>query len=128
MLQLGPVKQSLAVVALLFLLLRPLCDVWAAGHGDAQSGPAAQPSAWQDDRGVAPHDGGSCCATIEGGTLAKPSEAGAIAIGTHGQAAIAAAAWNPAAYGGVAMAATRKPPGVSLPTLSYYARSARIQR
>lgn len=121
-------KQSLAVLALFLLLMRPLCDVWAAGHGHAEAGKVAQSTAWQDDHGIDSHDDGPCCASVEDGALAKLSEAGAMAIGTHGEAAILAAAWISAAYGGTSLPAARKPSGAPPRVLAYYARSARIQR
>jgi hypothetical protein len=122
------VKYSLAVLAALFLLLRPLCDVWAAGHAHAEAGSAVQSSALEDTHGAGPHDGGSCCASLGNAILANPSDAGPIAAASDAHAAIAVGAWSPAAYVATAMPLLLKPSGVPPPSLSYYARSARILR
>jgi len=122
------VKYSLAVLAALFLLLRPLCDVWAAGHAHAESGSAANSSALEDTHGASPHDGELCCASLGDAILANPSDAGPIVTASDADAAIAAVAWIPASYVVATMPRLRKPPGIPPPSLSYYARSARIQR
>ena len=124
----GPVKQSLAVVALLFLLLRPLCDVWAAGHAHAESGAAAQSAVLPDDHGANSHDGEPCCESIEDRALARPSDANAIPVFTGAEGAIAEAAWTPMGRGSAWIAAVRKPRDVIPLALSYYARTARILR
>jgi len=116
------------MVAALFLLLRPLCDVWAASDVHVETVVVAQSAAGEHTHGVDSHEGAPCCASVDDGALAKPSEAGALLIGTHPQSTSAALGWAPAIYGGVSVPAIRTPSGAPPPALSYYARSARIQR
>jgi hypothetical protein len=122
------VKWSFAVLAALLLLLRPLCDVWAAGHVPAEAASGVHSSALADTHGGNPHDGEPCCASLGDTVLANPGDAGPIAAAGDTQTAIAVAASVPARYVAAAISSLRKPPGVPPPSLSYYARSARIQR
>lgn len=121
-------KRSLAVLAALLLLLRPLCDVWAAGHAHADAGSAVQWSASADTHGANPHDGEQCCASLGDAVLAIPGDTGPFTTAGDAQAAIAAFAWIPAHYVTTAMPRLHRPPAVPPPSLSYYARTARIQR
>jgi len=106
-------KRSLAVLAVLFLLLRPLCDVQAAGH---------------DWRSGDPHGEVPCCATLEDGALANPGEAAAVRVVGDSELAFAAPAWAVARHAPVQNVDARHRPGVLFTRTSYYARSARIQR
>jgi hypothetical protein len=122
------VKYSFAVLAAVFLLLRPLCDVWAVGHAHAEAGAPLQSSALEDTHAASPHDGASCCANLEDPFLTKPGDAGSIATASDTHAAIAAVALIPADYVATTMPRLRKSLGIPPSSLSYYARSARILR
>lgn len=114
-------KRLLALTAVVFLLLRPLCEVQAAGFVHEEPGSHAHATASNHDYDTAP-----CCAELEDGTLAAPSTA-APALG-DGNVAIAAPVLNVVHAGGTLGAAARHPPGFLSPSLSFYARSARIRR
>jgi hypothetical protein len=116
-------KRFLALSAMLFLLLRPLCDVQAAGA--AHDGPGAHTHAAADFHG---HEPEPCCAEFEDRSLVGLS-ATAVAPGFgYGQPGLTApvlvAAHDAVASAGV----TRRPPGFLPTSLSFYARSARIRR
>jgi hypothetical protein len=122
-------KQSLAVIAVLFLLLRPLCEVQAAGptHG-APSGDA-HASAVHAGFGGDPHGNDlPCCANLEDGALLKVSDSAATRTVGETNLAFTAPSWTTAHYLGAPGADARHPPGIPFSPSSYYARSARIQR
>ncbi|MGD9953734.1 MAG: hypothetical protein AB7S87_14250 [Burkholderiales bacterium] len=116
-------KRLLALTAVLFLLLRPLCEVQAAGVAHDEQG--AQAHATASDHA---HEAVPCCAELEDGALATLSVP-AIAPGAgDGKFAFSAPVLNvlPAERGLGAFA--RHPPDTSSPPLSFYARTARIRR
>ena len=116
-------NRFLALSAVLFLLLRPLCDVQAAGA--AHDGPGAHAHATADSH---THEPELCCAELEDRSLIGLS-ATAVAPGFgDGQPALAAPVLV-AAHDAVASASvTRHPPGFVPLSLSFYERSARIRR
>jgi hypothetical protein len=121
-------KRSFAVLAALFLLLRPQCDVLAAhpSHGErsADAYAAAEHTARSADR---LGEDTQCCAAIDG-THAKPVKAAAVRAVGDSELAFAAPAWTVAGYAPDQNVDARHRPGVLLTRTSYYARSARIQR
>lgn len=121
-------KRSFAVVAALFLLLRPLCDVLAAepAHGGrtADAYAAAEHTARSADR---LGEDTQCCAAIDG-AHAKPVKAAAVRAVGDSELAFAAPAWTVAGYAPDQNVDARHRPGVLFTSTSYYARSARIQR
>ncbi|MEJ2173633.1 MAG: hypothetical protein P8Y76_01615 [bacterium] len=66
---------ALAIVAFAFLSLRPACDVWLS-HWDKHKG-THHVAAHQTQVHTPAHapDEPLCCATVESGTLVKPSDA-----------------------------------------------------
>jgi hypothetical protein len=120
-------KRYLSILAALFLLLRPLCDVWAAGADLAIDRNVAQSSACDITQGANSHQGDPCCARVAKDVIAKVSEPGAVRGGMGVPALKSATAWLQSSYAGAAAASIRKLPGAP-PTLSFYARSTRILR
>jgi hypothetical protein len=123
-------KRSFALLAALFLLLRPLCDVLAAdpAHGGraADAYAAAEHTTGSADR---LGEGAQCCAAIEDGAYAKPVEAAAVRAVGDSELAFAAPAWTAAGDAPDQNSDARHRPGVLFTRASsYYARSARIQR
>lgn len=117
-------KRTFVIVAVLFLLLRPLCDVLAAEstHAGHESSP---PAAMQGES----HEGGAeglCCADIEDGALAKVSEKAGPTAGL--KAALAAPVLFTVLQLGTPGTRTRDPTLRSRTTTSFYLRSARIRR
>jgi hypothetical protein len=114
-------KRFLALTAVVFLLLRPLCEVQAAEfvHDGPGSHAHASASHHSDDTAL-------CCAELEDGTLTAPSAA-APALG-DGKGAFTAPVLSVVHAGGAPGTAARHPPSFLFPSLSFYARSARIRR
>lgn len=116
-------KRFLALSAMLFLLLRPLCDVQAADVAHDGAEPHAHAAANLHD-----HDLEPCCAEAEDRALIGLSVTAVASGFAEGQPAMAApvlvAAIDASAPRGVA----RHPPDFSFPPASFYARSARIRR
>ena len=121
-------KQTLAVLAALFLLLRPLCDVQAAGIDHDASRSDVHAVAGHDDGGVDSHGGMPCCADLEDGAVAKLTEPAAVRLASDGKisftSAAAVFAWHPR----LTADSARRPPDPVLTRTSFYARSARIRR
>ena len=116
-------KRFLALSAVLFLLLRPLCDVQAAGA--AHDGPGAHTHATADSH---THEPEPCCAELDDRSLVGLS-ATAVAPGFgDGQPALAAPVLVAADNAVASASATRHPPGFVPISLSFYERSARIRR
>lgn len=116
-------KRSFALLAVLFLLLRPLCDVQAAGSAQGEPGVRAHATESYESNGTAP-----CCADLEDGSLAKLSEP-AVARGTgDGKPVFAAPRSIAVQYAGTPRAVARHPPDAVIALPSFYARSARIRR
>jgi hypothetical protein len=114
-------KRFLALSVMLFLLLRPLCEVQAAGFAYGEPGSQAHATAsYHGDEAV------PCCAELEDGSLAIASLP-AVALG-DGKLAFAAPVLSTVHFGGGSGAVVRQSPGVLPPSLSFYARSARIRR
>jgi hypothetical protein len=116
-------KRSFALLAVLFLLLRPLCEVQAAGFAHGEPGPHTHATTgYQADEAV------PCCAELDDGSLA-PLSVPALALGAgDGKLAFAAPVLTAAHYAGTPGTVARHTPGVLLPSLSFYARSARVRR
>lgn len=116
-------NRLLALTAMLFLLLRPLCEVQAGVIEHDGSSALAHATASDHAYEAVP-----CCAELEDGALATPSVP-AIAPGAgDGKLAFPAPVLNvlPAERGPGALA--RHPPDALPPPLTFYARSARIRR
>lgn len=117
-------KRFLALSAVLLVLLRPLCEVQAAGFAHGEPGPHTHATTgYQADEAV------PCCAELDQGSLA-PSSVPALPLGAgDGKLAFAAPVLTAVHYAGTpGGAVARHTPGVLLPSLSFYARSARIRR
>jgi hypothetical protein len=116
-------KRFLALSAVLLVLLRPLCEVQAAGFAHGEPGPHTHATTgYQADEAV------PCCAVLDDGSLA-PSSVPALALGAgDGKLAFAAPVLTAVHYAGTPGTVARHTPGVLLPSLSFYARSARIRR
>lgn len=113
------------MLAAVFLLLRPLCDVLAAesAHAAHEAGPH------EAITGGASHEGssdGPCCADIEDGALAKVSEKAGITAGPEAMLAVPMliAVLQP----GTPRIRARDPTLRSRTPTSYYLRSARVRR
>jgi hypothetical protein len=122
------VKRSLAVLAVLFLLLRPMCDALAAGQAYAASAPAAGVQASQEVCGGGAHDDAPCCASVAEHSLVQPSISGAGRDWASAEVLPVAPGWFVRNGPRDTSQAGGEPPGTSFITLSYYVRSARIQR
>jgi hypothetical protein len=120
------VKRSLAVLAVLFLLLRPVCDVWAAAHGHAGPAPDLHVAAHANDVGPNQHVE-FCCAKAQDGNLIPAVSVGLANAASDGSLFVAA--FRSVAGGEVLdRHCVARVPEVPLTRLSYYARSARILR
>ena len=116
-------KRFLALSAMLFLLLRPLCEVQAAGV------PHDEPGAHTRTTGVHhAHEALPCCSSLEDGSLVTLSVPSVALDAGHGQPALSAPELLTAHGAGGTAAVTMLPPDVLPPSLSFYARSARIRR
>ena len=114
-------KRFLALSAVLFVLLRPLCEVQAAGFAHGEPGPHTHATTgYQADEAV------PCCAVLDDGSLA-PSSVPALGAG-DGKLVFAAPVLTAVHFAGTPGTVARHTPGVLLPSLSFYARSARIRR
>lgn len=100
---------AIALLALGFLLLGPLCDpaIGAAAHDEPP---------------------GACCASVLDDALASAAETATARIAAGGDAAITPIAVLPVAGRLFLTLGPLAPRGVFLPEPSYYARSARIRR
>jgi len=116
-------KHFLALTAVLFLLLRPVCEVQAGVIEHDGSSARTHATAGADAHAVVP-----CCAELEDGALATPSVP-VIAPGAgDGKLAFPAPVLEvlPAASGPGALA--QHPPDALSPPVSFFARTARIRR
>ncbi|MDH4174438.1 MAG: hypothetical protein OEZ09_10980 [Betaproteobacteria bacterium] len=122
-------RRILATAALFFLLLRPVCDVLAAGAIAGVQEQDAHSVAHQDVRGgsALDHDV-PCCADVEDGTVSTLSESANVRVTSESKLAVAAPARTATHFVGASSAGARHPPGVLHTSTSYYARSARIRR
>jgi hypothetical protein len=120
---------AVALSALALLLLRPVCDVYAAHalHGHSQDAHSAHHHAAVSGSGEAGGVDGSCCARIADGALVAPFVLAPPVALDADQAAAPGVAEVPPVDSGRA-AHTRIAWGAIPPPRSYYARSARILR
>lgn len=116
-------KRFLALSAMFFLLLRPLCDVQAAGVSHDEPGAHAQATAVYHA-----HEALPCCSSLEDGSLVTLGVPSVALDAGNGQPALAATVLLAAHDASGTAAVTRQLPDVLLPSLSFYARSARIRR
>lgn len=108
-------KRSVAALALLFLLLRPVCDAWAAA--------GVHPGSMDAQENVL------CCADLEDGSVVHLSAPAANPSGTTpDNFPPAARMWTLADNGAALAVGPRHPPDAYSNRLSFYARSARIRR
>jgi len=121
------VKRFLALTAVLFLLLRPMCDVWGAAHGHADPDASVHAAAVEDGLGASGQPSEFCCAKAQDGNL--------ISTGGIGIANAAFDSWPPFSTASVPVARasrqdlrSRSSRDAPPPQLSYYARSSRILR
>jgi len=121
-------KWFLAVFAVLFLLLRPLCDVQAAGPAHDERAGHVHTAADRDWRNIDPHSEVPSCATLEDGAQTNPGEAAATRVDGGSELAFAAPSWAVSRHTPVQSLDVRQRPGVLFTRTSYYAQSARIQR
>jgi len=118
---------ALAIVALAFLSLRPACDVWLS-HWNKHEG-AHHMAVHQTHVDAPAHapDEPMCCATVEGGTLVKPSDA--VVWGSDQAKPLAMAAFVQTALRVAApLLRTLTASVIPLGSLPFYVRSARILR
>jgi hypothetical protein len=116
-------KPLLAMLAVLFLLLRPLCEVQAAGLGHEEAGAHAHAAGSGHPEKSVP-----CCAELDEGALVAPSLpalAPGVGDGKAGFLAPVLHVWPAERRAG---ALARHPPDALPPLLSFHARTARIRR
>ena len=118
-------KRFLATTAVLFLLLRPVCDAWGAAHGHAEADASASAAAVVDGHGTEQDSTEFCCAKVQESNLIPP-----VAVTVAGPAS---EGWSTAPGVEIRMgrahqreARVRHPPDAPPLQSSYYARSARI--
>jgi hypothetical protein len=121
------VKRFLALAAVLFLLLRPMCDVWAAAHDHAGPGAAVHEVRHADSHVPYGRSGEFCCAKVQDGNLIMSGGAVPAITGSDG-ILFAPVAWSYASQRRWLEQSARHPPGALHRRVSYYARSARILR
>ena len=115
-------KRFLTLFAMLLVLLRPLCDVQAAGTAHGEPGARTHASVNYHAAGAAP-----CCADLDDGALVR-LDVPAIALGAgEGKLAVATPGLIAALYTGTPYVA-RHASGAVITAPSFYARSARIRR
>lgn len=127
--QIVTVKQFLAFVAALFLLVRPLCDVQAAGvlH-DARPG-EVHAMAGHDVWRTAPGGEMPCCANLKDGAVVKLGQPAVTQLPADGNPVVVTAAWLIARNDArAAEVDVRFSSGAFFTPSSFYARSARIRR
>ena len=121
-------KRFLAMTAVLFLLLRPLCDAWGATHSHAAPGASSTAAtAVADGHSADQNSDEFCCSKVQDSNLIPPAGIALAGPSSDG--------WSLAAASGIRMgrahllqARVRHPPDAPPLQLSYYARSARILR
>ena len=116
-------RQFLAMLAVLFLLFRPLCEVQAAEFAHDEPGAQTHATASGHAGDTVP-----CCDELEDGTLIAPS-APALALGADdGKSAFPRPALDLPRDGRRSGALASYPPDVPPSHPSFYARTARIRR
>jgi hypothetical protein len=116
-------KRSFALLAVLFLLLRPLCDVQAAGSAHGAPGVHTYATANYHADGAA-----TCCASFQDGSLVKLSEPAAARSVGDGKLVFATPGLIAVHYASAPRADGRVRPGILFTPSSFYARSARVRR
>jgi hypothetical protein len=116
-------KRSFALIAVLFLLLRPLCDVQAAGAANGEPGLHTYAAANYHADGAA-----TCCAALHDGSLVKLSEPAAARSAGEDKLVFATPGLIAVHYASAPRADARVRPGTFFSPSSFYARSARIRR
>lgn len=121
-------KRFLALTAVLFLLLRPMCDVWGAAHGHAGPDATAHATvAVADGHGLYDEPSEFCCAKVQDGNLISTGGVG-IANAAFDSWPAFTSAWIPVARAYRQELRDRHSLDEPPITLSYYARSSRILR
>lgn len=121
-------KRFLALTAVLFLLLRPVCDVWGAAHGHGEPDAAANVTVLIADGHGADHDPADfCCATVQDGNLISPAGV-TLASSASGEWFAGPAARVPKDRRHCLQDRVGHGLDAPPPPLSYYARSSRILR
>lgn len=121
-------KQVLAFVAALFLLVRPLCDVQAAGVSQDERTGEVHAMAGHDVRGTDPRGESPCCAYLEDRAVVKLGQPAVAWLAADSEPAVVSAAWRIALNARAAEVDVRFSSGAFFTPSSYYARSARIRR
>jgi hypothetical protein len=116
-------KRSFALIAVLFLLLRPLCDVRAAGSAHGEPGVQTHATANYHADGAA-----TCCAAFHDGSLVNLGEPAAARSAGEGKLAFATPGLIAVHYASAPRADARVRLGTFFTPSSFYARSARIRR
>ena len=121
-------KRFLALTAVLFLLLRPMCDVWGAAHGHSGPNMAAHASAAVADGHGAPAEQSEfCCAKVQDGNLISTGGVGIANAAFDGWPPFSTA-WVPVARAYRQDLRSRNSRDAPPLQLSYYARTSRILR
>lgn len=121
-------KRFLALTAVLFLLLRPMCDVWGAAHGHSGSAAVTHVSvAVADDHGAPAEQSEFCCAKVQDGNLISTGAVGIANAAFDGWPPFSTA-WVPVARGYRQDLHGRNSRDAPPIKLSYYARTSRILR
>jgi len=121
------VKRFLALTAVLFLLLRPMCDVWGAAHGHSGPHVTASAAAVVDGNGTHSEPSEFCCAKVQDGNLISTGGVGIANAAFDGWPPFSTT-WVPAARAYRQDFRSRNSRDAPPPQLSYYARSSRILR
>ena len=121
-------KRFLALTAVLFLLLRPVCDVWGATHGHSEPVEAANAAVLAaDGHGVEHAPADFCCATVQDSNLISPAGV-MLASSASGEWFAGPAAGVPKGRRHYLQDRVGHGLDAPPPQLSYYARSSRILR
>ena len=121
-------KHFLALTAVLFLLLRPVCDVWGAAHGHGEPDSAAHATAPVSDGHGVNHDSDDfCCAKVQDGNLISPAGV-MLASSASGEWFAGPAVGVPKGRRHYLQDRVGHGLDAPPPQLSYYARSSRILR
>lgn len=119
-------KRLLATLAVVFVLVRPVCDAWAAAHGQGGPVSAARPAAHAAHPGANRH-AELCCAKLQEGQLLLGGSVGLANLASDGSL-VAVAHRSRAGRESLDRHDTARLYDAPLTRFSYYARSARILR
>jgi hypothetical protein len=121
-------KRILALAAMLFLLLRPVCDVWASTHDHSEHRAAAHAAAAvAGGHGAQGQPSDFCCSKVQDGNLIMSGGTVAAITGSDGSW-VTPVAWSYASQRHWRERSAQRSPDVLHRRVSYYARSARILR